>query len=69
MSEQRAGPRVLFQQELGHLLDIVGRDFDGAYRVFGILAAYLAEVEVEADVRMRAARVLDVVDVERLVVS
>lgn len=69
MSKERAGSRVLFQQELSHLLDIVGRDLDGAYRVLGIFAAYLAEVEVETDMRMRTARMLDVVDVERLIVS
>lgn len=69
MSEQRAGPRVLLQQQLGHLLDVVGRDLDGTDRVLGVLAAYLAEVEVEADVRMRAARMLDIVDVERLIVG
>lgn len=69
MSEERAGSRVLFQQELGHLLDVVGRDLDGAYRVLGIFAAYLAEIEVETDVRVRTARVLDVVNVERLIVG
>lgn len=69
VSKQRAGSRVLLQQQLGHLLDVVGRDLDGANRVLGILATYLTEVEVEADVRMRAARVLDVVYVEGLVVG
>lgn len=69
VSEQRAGSRVLLQQQLSHLLDVVGRDLDGADRVLGVLAAYLTEVEVETDVRMRAARVLDVVDIERLIVG
>lgn len=69
VSEQRAGSRILLQQQLGHLLDVVRRDLDGADRVLGIFAAYFTEVEVEADVRMWAARVLDVVDVERLIVG
>lgn len=69
MSEERAGSRVLFQQKLGHLLDVIIRDLDGAYRVLGIFASYLAEIEVEANVRMRTARMLDVVDVERLIVG
>jgi len=69
VSEQRPGSRVLLQQQFGHLLDIIGRDLNGADRVLGVLATYLTEVKVETDVRMRAARVLDVVDVEGLIVG
>lgn len=69
VGEQGASSRVLLQQQLGHLLDIVGRDLDGTNRVLGVLATYLTEVEVKADVRMRATRMLDVVDVEWLIVG
>ena len=69
VSEQRAGSRILLQQQLGHLLNVVRRDLDGANRVLRVFAAYFTEVEVEADMRMWAARVLDVVDVERLIMG
>lgn len=69
MREQRSRPGVLFQKQLGQLLDVVRCNLDRPYRVLGVLAPYLTEVEVQTDVRMRAARVLDVVDVERLIVG
>lgn len=68
MLEQGAGSRVLLQQQFRHLLDIIGRDLDSTDGVLGVFTAYFPEIEVETDMRMRTARMFDIVDVERLIV-
>lgn len=69
MHEQRSSPRILFQKQFGHLFNIIWSDFHCSDRIFSILSANLPEVEIETDMRMWATGMLDIIDIERLIVS
>lgn len=69
VGEERASSGILLQEELAFFFDIFIGDGLGFDRVLRVFALHLSEIEIEADVGMRPATMLDGVNVERLIVG